>query len=240
MLRINIICYFLWAIPLGIFAQRPSSKYDLKLEFEYRKGRTYKEEKYYKNGKLDSIYRKWDAATGLKLTEGYYIEGKRHGEWTEWLSNTQRHNYMRFTYVHDSLKKLYEYVGWANAQNDSIKSREYFYNFETNPDNFSLHTISWNRDIIGKKNAEEYVIIKDKVHLESKKRKVWDKGIPWKQEWTVKQYDQNGKSLGHKKHGHWKLWNEDGTLQKETWYDMGKMLRQKLYEHGKLVSDKKY
>ncbi|EAY27532.1 toxin-antitoxin system YwqK family antitoxin [Microscilla marina] len=154
MLRINIILCFLWAMPLGVFAQRPSSKLELKLELEHRQGRAFKEEKYYKNGKLDSVYRKWDAATGQKLTEGYYIEGKRHGEWTEWLSNTQRHNYMRFTYAHDTLKKLYEYFGWANAQSDSIKSNEYFYTFEPNPDNFTLHRINWNTTRIGKKTKK--------------------------------------------------------------------------------------
>ncbi|EAY24810.1 toxin-antitoxin system YwqK family antitoxin [Microscilla marina] len=151
MYRINIILCFLWAVPFGAFAQRPSSKLDLKLELEHRQGRAFKEEKYYKNGKLDSVYRKWDVATGQKLTEGYYIEGKRHGEWTEWLSNTQRHNYMRFTYAHDTLKKLYHYYGWASSKNDSIKSHEYLYKFDPNGKKYIEHRISWSREYIGKK-----------------------------------------------------------------------------------------
>ncbi|WP_299458579.1 prolyl endopeptidase [uncultured Microscilla sp.] len=74
-----------------------------------------------------------------------------------------------------------------------------------------------------------------------RKIKRWrSNGLPWEQEEKKKAYDQNGHSLGLKKHGYWAIWNEDGTLQQETWYDMGKLLRQKRYEGGKLVEDKKY
>ena len=70
--------------------------------------------------------------------------------------------------------------------------------------------------------------------------KIWEDGIPWKQEEEKVLFDKNGKNLGAKKHGHWRLWHKDGTLQRETWYDMGKKLREKRYDHGKLISDTKY
>ncbi|EAY27531.1 hypothetical protein [Microscilla marina] len=91
------------------------------------------------------------------------------------------------------------------------------------------------------KNEEEYVVIRDKLHVVKKKIKRWrSSGLPWETEEKKKAYDQNGNSLGIKKHGYWAIWNKDGTLQQETWYDMGKLLRQKRYEGGKLVEDKKY
>jgi hypothetical protein len=232
----------LWFTPFfGGFAQVPlMSKFDMDLEKEHRKKRHIKEEKYYKKGKLDSVYRCWDIATGQKLTDGYYIEGKRHGKWKEWLSVFKRHDFVVFNYAHDTLKHAYHYAGWASPKNDSIKTGERFYTFEPNPDNYSLHRINWDTERIGKKNEEEFKVIRNNLYIVKKKRKLWDKGIPWKLQEYDALYDKNGKALSLKKHGHWKLWNEDGTLQKETWYDMGKMLRQKLYEHGKLVSDKQY
>ncbi|WP_299458578.1 hypothetical protein [uncultured Microscilla sp.] len=151
MYRINILLCFLWAMPFGAFAQLSPGKFDLDLELEHRQGRAYKEEKYYKHGKLDSVYRKWDVATGQKLTEGYYIEGKRHGEWTEWLSYFEKQYYLRYTYSRGKLKKLYQYFGWANAQKDSIKSREYHYIFEPDGKNYTAHKISWNKKLGGKK-----------------------------------------------------------------------------------------
>jgi antitoxin component YwqK of YwqJK toxin-antitoxin module len=229
--------------PFGVsFAQFPPMiQFHLDLELKHRQKITLKEEKYYKNGKLDSVYRKWNIATGQKLTEGYYIEGKRHGEWTEWLSNTSEIDYFCFTYVQDNPKKLYRFSGWLNTQNDTIKSAEHFYTFGESSKNFTVHMIDWNSKLVEKKNEEKVMVIEDNIHSVSTKIKRWrSSGLPWETEEKKKAYDDQGNSLGVRKHGYWAIWNKDGTLQKETWYDMGKVLRQKLYEHGKLVSDKKY
>lgn len=57
------------------FAQIYPSKLSMDLELKYRKGKVYKQEKYYKNGKLDSVFRQWNRK-GQKLTEGYYMNNK--------------------------------------------------------------------------------------------------------------------------------------------------------------------
>ena len=147
-----IVCAILWVQLLGwtstVFAQLKPGQFDMELELKYRVGKHYKEEKYYKNGVLDSIYRQWDTQ-GHKVTEGYYVEGKRHGEWTEWL-HTYSYHYIKFTYEHGSLKKIYEYGSWGKTK-DSPKSSEHFYIIELDGKNYTEHKILWNRKLPGKK-----------------------------------------------------------------------------------------
>ena len=221
----------------GAGAQRFMPNQLIKEELKYRMGKPHKEEKHHKNGLPDSVYRKWNAQ-GQKLTEGYYIQGKKHGLWWEQLTKTQHYEYLLYTYKHGIVKKIHEYAAWVEKQ-DTTKDWENFYTLEPDTNNFTVHKINWDAELGGgKKAAEKNWTIRNRIIVEEK-RKVWENGIPWKWEHTKTLYDKNGKSLGHRKHGHWKLWNEDGTLQKETWYDMGKKLREKRYEKDKLVLDTK-
>ena len=234
--RLWITAYFL---PLSVaFAQVAPGRLDMDLELKYRKGKVSKEEKYYKNGKLDSVYRQWNHQ-GQKLTDGYYLNGKKHGDWYEWLSNHHRHDYLLYTYNQGILKKLYEYAGWREKQ-DSVKSEEYFHVFEPDTLNYSSRVILWDWNLRGGiKRGQEFLIVRNGAMFHWG-NKIWENGIPWKQEEEKVLFDKNGKNLGSRKHGRWRIWHKDGTLQWETWYDMGKKLREKRYDHGKLISDTKY
>lgn len=224
----------LWGLLCGSLLAYSQSDYMLQDELKYRIGKVYKVEKHYKNGKLDSVYRKWDAQ-GNKVTEGYYAAGKRQGKWTEWLSRTYNHDYVIITYKQGIRKKMYHYC--ATAIDSLLKSSEAFYTYQDEK-NYTEQVIVWDSEI-KKKSEEKIWVIKNDL-WDSWKTRRWDKGIPWAIEEKKALYDKNGKNLGLYKHGHWKLWNEDGTLQKETWYNLGKKLREKRYEKGKLVEDKRY
>ena len=145
-------CYSLLALWMfwlpAAKAQRPI-ELTWQEELEYRAGKHYKEEKYYKNGKLDSTYRKWDIH-GRKVTEGYYIAGKRHGKWLEWLTIYQLKDYLKHTYSKGILKKTCKYRSWGNIR-DSIKWVEHCYTMEPDDKNFTVHKIYWDVHHKGKK-----------------------------------------------------------------------------------------
>ena len=233
-------CYSLLALWLfwlpAVKAQRPI-ELTWQEELEYRAGRHYTEEKYYKNGKPDSIYRKLDAK-GRKVTEGYYAQGKRHGKWHEAMTMSRSYHYILYTYKYGVLKEIFEYSTWGETKS-SPKHTEDHYTLEPDGKNYTTCKIYWSEKHKGKKN-DRLLIVRKGIVVHEKIKRWRSSGVEWEQEETKNAYDKNGKNLGTRKHGHWKLWNENGTLQKETWYDMGKKLREKLYDHGKLKFDKKY
>ncbi|WP_299458570.1 hypothetical protein [uncultured Microscilla sp.] len=230
------LCILLLLLPVWAKAQR-SIEFTWQKEQEYRAGKRYTEEKHYKKGKLHGVYKKLDATDNV-VTKGCYVVGKRHGKWREMITMYGTYHYIQYTYRYGTLKKIYEYKGWGEKK-DSIKYVTRWYNLTPDTRNYTMHEILWDVKYLGKKNEEEIYIVKKGITVYHKIKR-WDKGIPWEIEEKKALYDQNGNSLGLKKHGYWAIWNEDGTLQKETWYDMGKLLRQKRYEGGKLVEDKKY
>ena len=235
----KIPLFLLLFLPINVQSQIYfSPDFTLNKEMKFRSGKLYKEEKYFKNNRLDSIYRKWDEK-GRKITEGYYLEGKRNGYWTEWITEFSDYSYIKLSYTKGRLTNVYTFRG-RDSLPASPKYDEHYYVLEPDKYNYSEHYINWNSRLgKGKKNEEKFKVIRNQMIVE-KKIKRWDKGIPWEEEHTKALFDKKGKSLGHRKQGIWRLWNEDGTLQKETWYNMGKKLREKLYDHGKLISDKKY
>jgi len=236
-IKITLVVFALAGLHSVAKAQVFMPYFDLEEEAKWRQGKNIREEKYYKAGVLDSVYRQW---LGKEIiTEGYYIKGKKHGQWRERLTNSPVYECMLLTYQHGKLLKIYQYYTQKTDKN-SPKSHEQFFTMEPDPQNYTVHRILWNSKIPNKRKSEKKYIIRKRIIVKSSIKRWWSNGNSWEIEQTILQYDKNGESLGHKKHGHWPLWHKDGTLQRETWYDMGKKLREKKYDHGKLISDKSY
>ena len=209
---------------------------DLERETKWRKSKNIREEKYYKAGLPDSVYRQWLGKE--MITEGYYVKGKKHGAWRERLTNSMVYECMLLTYQYGQLLNVYQYYT-QKADKNSPKSYEQFFTMEPDDKNFSVHQIHWNRQLPNQRKEEWQATIRKNVIVKSTRKVWWSNGQRWKEEFKTARYHPDGHSSLHK-HGRWRLWHKDGTLQRETWYDMGKKLREKRYDHGKLISDTKY
>lgn len=92
------------------------------LSYEFHRTGCPAEEAYYKNGKLDSVYRNWNEVNCKLLKEGYYKDGMKHGQFVEYDKVGDTITLLNYAYNKpDGLyKSYYKEKVWDKIQLEAI------------------------------------------------------------------------------------------------------------------------
>jgi len=189
-----------------------------------------KVESYYKNGKLDSVYREWTKDGRIKI-EGFYNDGKRIGTWLSWDRSVGNKNLEETLYQEGKKKSGYAFMSFHD---DSLnKMNEKFIEYGTVT---KVKQLSWHRN--GKLARERFYSGSKMDSTDTS----WDE----QGNLVVESRFKDGKY--HGKHTNWysngvisreRFWVK-GVLQEDIRYDeQGIITSHKKLKNGKLIEEKK-
>ena len=182
----------------------------LRFEMSHRlKLGNFKVESYYKYGKLDSVYRAWNADGDL-VTLGYYNQGLKDGFWTEWFSRSGNFDFVRYKYSNGKLLETYQYKSFHD---DTTKTMSETYIDYLEEGGRVEKRYGFHQNSI---KADEITAYFDSDGNFTRNFKAWDENGTLFIEENIK---------NRKQHGVQKEWDAEGNLILEEYYDMGKLIK---------------